>query len=84
MYLRTTRRKNTDGSTVEYHQLAENSWDANKGCAVAKVIYNFGPAEQIDRVALRRLAVRHCRKPRMEQLCPTCSPGYALCFQFFR
>jgi hypothetical protein len=56
MYLRTTRRKNADGSTVEYHQLAENSWDANKGCAVAKVIYNFGRAEQIDRVALRRLA----------------------------
>ncbi len=56
MYLRTTRRKNADGSTVEYHQLAENSWDAKKGCAVAKVIYNFGRAEQIDRVALRRLA----------------------------
>ena len=42
MYLRTTRRKNADGSTVEYHQLAENVWDAEKGCAVAKVFYNFG------------------------------------------
>ena len=28
MYLRTTRRKNADGSTVEYHQLPENVWDA--------------------------------------------------------
>ena len=56
MYLRTTRRKNADGSTVEYHQLAENSWDAKKGCAVTKVVYNFGRAEQIDHAALRRLA----------------------------
>ena len=56
MYLRTTRRKNADGSTVEYHQLAENVWDAKKGCAVAKVVYNFGRADQLDAVAMRRLA----------------------------
>jgi hypothetical protein len=56
MYLRTTRRKNADGSTVEYHQLAENAWDPKKGCAVAKVVYNFGRAEQVDGSALRRLA----------------------------
>ena len=56
MYLRTTRRKNADGSSAEYHQLAENVWDAGKGCAVAKVVYNFGRAEQIDREGLRRLA----------------------------
>jgi transposase len=56
MYLRTTRRKNADGSVVEYHQLAENVWDAEKGCAVAKVVYNFGRADQLDRAALKRLA----------------------------
>ena len=56
MYLRTTRRKNADGSTAEYHQLAENVWDPAKGCAVAKVVYNFGRAGQIDREGLRRLA----------------------------
>lgn len=56
MYLRTTRRKNADGSTVEYHQLAENVWDPTKGCAVAKVVYNFGRADQLDAVAMRRLA----------------------------
>ena len=56
MYLRTTRRKNADGSTAEYHQLAENVWDPEKGCAVAKVVYNFGRAEEIDREGLRRLA----------------------------
>ena len=56
MYLRTTRRKNADGSAVEYYQLAENTWDPNRGCAVAKVVYNFGRADQMDGVAMRRLA----------------------------
>lgn len=56
MYLRTTRRKNADGSIAQYYQLAENSWDSAKGCAVAKVIYNFGRAEILDRAALERLA----------------------------
>ena len=56
MYLRTTRRKNADGAVVEYYQLAENVWDAEKGCAIAKVVYNFGRADQLDRAALQRLA----------------------------
>lgn len=56
MYLRTTRRRNQDGSEVRYYQLAENVWDAARGCAVAKVIYNFGRADQLDPDTLRRLA----------------------------
>jgi transposase len=56
MYLRSTRRKNADGSTVEYYQLAENVWAPDKGCAVAKVVYNFGRADRLDREALQRLA----------------------------
>src|SRR5512136_984758 len=56
MYLRTTRRKNGDGSVVEYYQLAENVWDPEKGCAVAKVVHSFGRADQLDRAALQRLA----------------------------
>jgi hypothetical protein len=56
MYLRTTRRRNADGSVVQYYQLAENAWDRDKGCAVAKVVYNFGRAEQLDRDGLQRLA----------------------------
>jgi len=55
MYLRTTSRRNVDGSTVQYCQLAENVWDREKGCAVARVVYNFGRADQLDREALRRL-----------------------------
>jgi hypothetical protein len=56
MYLRTTKRRNADGSEVRYYQLAENIWDAARGCAVAKVIYNFGRADQVDAEKLRRLA----------------------------
>ena len=41
---------------MQYHQLAENVWDAEKGCAVAKVVYNFGRADDLDRAALQRLA----------------------------
>jgi transposase len=56
MYLRTTKRRNADGSEVRYFQLAENVWDAAKGCAVARVVYNFGRADQLDADSLRRLA----------------------------
>jgi hypothetical protein len=56
MYLRTTKRRNADGTEVRYHQLAENEWDPQRGCAVAKVIYNFGRADQVDSDMLRRLA----------------------------
>jgi hypothetical protein len=56
MYLRTTKRRNADGSEVRYDQLAENVWDAARGCAVAKVVYNFGRADQLDLDGLRRLA----------------------------
>jgi Transposase DDE domain len=56
MYLRTTKRRNADGSEVSYYQLAENAWNPARGCAVAKVIYNFGRADQVDGDMLRRLA----------------------------
>jgi hypothetical protein len=41
---------------TRYFQLAENEWDREKGFAVAKVVYNFGRAEQLDRAKLQRLA----------------------------
>ena len=56
MYLRTTKRRNADGTEARYYQLAENVWDAKRGCAVAKVIYNFGRAEDVDADKMRRLA----------------------------
>jgi hypothetical protein len=56
MYLRITKRKNADGTEVRYYQLAENVWNAERGHAIAKVIYNFGRADEIDPDDLRRLA----------------------------
>lgn len=56
MYLRATKRKNADGSEVRYYQLAENLWDSERGCAVAKVVHNFGRADQLDGEKLKRLA----------------------------
>lgn len=56
MYLRSTLRRNRDGSEVRYYQLAENTWDSERGCAVATVVYNFGRSDQLDADKLRRLA----------------------------
>jgi hypothetical protein len=55
MYLRETRRTNRDGSVVRYLQLAHNERHPQTGNSVAKVIHNFGRAEQVDRDALARL-----------------------------
>jgi hypothetical protein len=33
MYIRTIKRKNKDGSIVEYVQLAHNVWNKEKGFA---------------------------------------------------
>src|SRR5580704_7684944 len=55
MYLRITQRQNRDGSTVSYYALAENAWNATAKRAEARVVHNFGRADQVDRAALQRL-----------------------------
>ena len=55
MYLRTTRRKNKDGSVVEYYQLAHNIRHSETGNPVAEIIHNFGRADELDRDDLVRL-----------------------------
>ena len=55
MYLRETRRTNRDGSVVSYLQLAHNERHPETGNPVAKVIHNFGRAENVDRQGLARL-----------------------------
>ena len=55
MYLRTTRRKNKDGSVVEYLQLAHNVRHAETGQPVAEIIHNFGRADELNRDDLVRL-----------------------------
>lgn len=56
MYLRTTKRKNRDGSEVTYYQLAESVWNAERRHAEAKVVFNFGRADEVDIAGLRRLS----------------------------
>jgi Transposase DDE domain len=54
MYLRTISRRNKDGSTVRYLQLAHNVRNG-KGNAVAGVVHSFGREDELDREALARL-----------------------------
>jgi Transposase DDE domain len=54
MYLRTTSRRNADGSVVRYLQLAHNEWDATVGSRT-RVLYNFGREDRLDRDAVARL-----------------------------
>ena len=53
--MRKTTRKNRDGSTVEYYQLAHNVWNPTKKHATAKIIHNFGRADLLDHDELVRL-----------------------------
>jgi hypothetical protein len=55
MYLRTTKRTNKDGSVVEYFQIAHNERHPKTRKPVAKIIHNFGRADQLDRLELVRL-----------------------------
>jgi len=55
VYLRETKRRNRDGSTVSYLQLAHSERHPVTGVPSAKVIHNFGRAEAVDRDALARL-----------------------------
>jgi hypothetical protein len=55
MYLRITERRNRDGSTVAYYALAESVWNAEAKRPEARVVHNFGRADQVDRAALQRL-----------------------------
>ena len=55
MYLRSTPRRNKDGSEVRYLQLAHNVWDPAAKRSKVQVIYNFGREEPATREALERL-----------------------------
>lgn len=53
MYLRTTQRRNRDGSVVRYIQLAHNQRVG--GVTQARVLANLGREDQLDRDGVRRL-----------------------------
>ena len=55
MYLRTTQRKNRDGTVVKYYQLAHNVRTAGSSQPTATVVHNFGRADEVNRDDLVRL-----------------------------
>jgi hypothetical protein len=55
MYLRSTPRRNKDGSEVRYLQLAHNVWDPQLRRSKVQVVYNFGREDAANREALQRL-----------------------------
>ena len=55
MFVRTSTRRNKDGTPVRYLQLAHNEWDPARKASRTKVLYNFGRAEQLDRASIQRL-----------------------------
>jgi transposase len=55
MFIRTTQRKNKDGETVRYLQIAHNVRDPETGVPRAQIIHNLGREDQLDREALARL-----------------------------
>jgi Transposase DDE domain len=55
VYVRTSTRRNADGTRVSYLQLAHNEWDPAAKTARTKVLYSFGRADQLDRAAIERL-----------------------------
>ena len=79
MYLRVTKRRNADGSGARYFQLAENTWDAARGCSVANVLYSFGRADDSKIEGLRRLAASILRVvPADARIDPAMAPDVRL------
>jgi hypothetical protein len=75
VYLRETRRVNKDGTVVRYLQLAHNERHPVTGSPVAKVIHNFGRADQVDRQALARLVASISRFLEPEQAVAAAASG---------
>jgi Transposase DDE domain len=61
VYLRSTPRRNKDGSEVRYLQLAHNVWDPAAKRSRVQVVYNFGREEPGTREALQRLVASVAR-----------------------
>lgn len=69
MFIRETTRKNKDGSTVSYLQLAVSEWDRQRKRPVSRIVYSFGRTDEpqvFER--LRRLARGILRRCSPEEL----------------
>lgn len=77
MFLRITKRKNKDGSAVEYLQLAHNVRDPETRKPVAQIIHNFGRADVLDREVLVRLCRSIARICGVDVLDPAVGPTHS-------
>lgn len=69
MYLRLSRQKRTDGTTLAHLQIAENVWDSAKKRSQTKVIYNCGRADDAEVTErLKRLARSILRRMSPEEI----------------
>ena len=69
MYLRESKQRRADGSTVGYLQLAENVWNPQKRRSEARVLLNCGRADDTDvSERLRRLARSILRRCSTEEI----------------
>lgn len=55
MFVKTSTRRNRDGSKVTYLQLAHSEWDPAAKASRTKVLYSLGRADELDRAAIERL-----------------------------
>lgn len=77
MYLRSTPRKNKDGSVVRYLQLAHNAWDPQAKRSTVQVVYNFGREDTTNRAALQRLVASVSRFLDPDQALSAATEGLA-------
>jgi len=83
MYLRESKQRRADGSTVSYLQLAENVWVPERRRSETHVVYNCGRADDAAVVErLRKLAASILRRCSPEEIvgaatviCDWCAPG---------
>ena len=69
MYLRQSKQRRADGSTVSYLQLAHNEWVAERRRCETRVVYNCGRADDpavVER--LRKLAASILRRCSPEEI----------------
>jgi hypothetical protein len=65
MYIRTVQRKNVDGSSVSYLQIAENVWDSEKRRSKVQILCTLGRADREADERLKQL-IRSIKKNALE------------------
>lgn len=69
MYLRESRQKRADGTSLVHLQFAESAWNAEKGRSETRIVYNWGRGDDPEVVErLKRLAKSIMRRCSPEEI----------------